>query len=256
MSSRSTAAACRRPRMSTAGASSVRHDGTPALASDPRDRIHYITNEGTRVSRIYAPCATSRPGAARRGGAASASPPSRATRGLGPLDLRTAPIVSRHCRRRSWAAAEEITRRRAAKFNNATGYRPAFLGTGFRVPLPSMTSEVEREVAPLKDSTQDRTQVRPLQLEDQPRTAHRLLRRRQHRRRATLGRGGRRPAPARPQWSFDPRMHEEFQPDDVIFSSAMQRGHLYKREDAMWGSDGDAKRRPTSTRSPSPTPRP
>ena len=38
-------------------------------------------------------------------------------------------------------------------------------------------------------------------------------------------------------------MREEFQPDDLIFSSAMQRGHLHKREDAMWGSDGTAKRR-------------
>jgi endonuclease G len=38
-------------------------------------------------------------------------------------------------------------------------------------------------------------------------------------------------------------MEERFQPDDAIFSSAMQRGHLFKREDAVWGADEQTMRR-------------
>jgi endonuclease G len=38
----------------------------------------------------------------------------------------------------------------------------------------------------------------------------------------------------------DPRMDEIVQPDDDIFGNAMQRGHLFKREDAMWGRDKEA----------------
>jgi endonuclease G len=43
----------------------VRHDGAPALQSDPPDLIRYVTNEGTRVSRITLRCAPSRSRVAR-----------------------------------------------------------------------------------------------------------------------------------------------------------------------------------------------
>jgi endonuclease G len=49
--------------------------------------------------------------------------------------------------------------------------------------------------------------------------------------------------PKRPKWSWDPRMDDSLQPDDAIFSNAMQRGHLFKREDAVWGADEDAMQR-------------
>ncbi len=130
----------------------VRHDGTPALASDPRDLVRYITNEGTRVSRIYA---SLRDKQAREPHAAAAlerlSAVSRDPR-MGPLDLRTAPIVLPATPSAEEGAVEEIIHRSVAKFKTAKGYRPAFLGAGFNVPLPSLTSEVERELAPLKDS--------------------------------------------------------------------------------------------------------
>ena len=38
-------------------------------------------------------------------------------------------------------------------------------------------------------------------------------------------------------------MDKSFQPDDAIFSNSMQRGHLFKREDAVWGVDKEAMQR-------------
>jgi endonuclease G len=43
--------------------------------------------------------------------------------------------------------------------------------------------------------------------------------------------------PKRPKWSYDPRIAEEHQPDDTIFSSEVQRGHLAAREFVYWGAD-------------------
>jgi len=45
--------------------------------------------------------------------------------------------------------------------------------------------------------------------------------------------------PVRPPWSLDPRIDEAHQPDDTIFSSMLQRGHMAAREYIYWG--GDAK---------------
>jgi endonuclease G len=103
-----------------------------------------------------------------------------------------------------------------------------------------MTSEVTRELARLKNSTKTELKY-----------DHYSLRINRERRTPVFvavnidgaklwnaqGFGSR---PARPKWSVDPRMEELQQPDDDIFGNAMQRGHLFKREDAMWGHDRDA----------------
>jgi endonuclease G len=220
----------------------VRFDGTPARASDPVDLIRYVTNEGTRVSRIYASLRAKR---AQDPHAAAAlerlSVVARDPR-LGPLDLRTAPIVLPATPAAEEGAVEEIIRRSVAKFKDAKGYQTAFLGAGFSVPLPSLTSEVDRELAPLRDS--EKTELKydhySLRINRERRTAFFVAANVNGAQLWKTAQDGQRPD--RPQWSFDPRMREEFQPDDVIFSSAMQRGHLYKREDAMWGADRDAKR--------------
>lgn len=220
----------------------LRYDGTPAQATDPRDMIRYVTNEGTRISRIYASLRAKQ--AVDPHAAAAIERLSAVARDprTGPLDLRTAPIVL-PATPAEQSAAEEIIRRSVTKFKNAEGYRPAFLGAGFNVSLPAMTSEVERELAPLKDPT--KTELKydhySLKINRERRTAFFVAANVDGAQLWDTAEDG--PRPARPQWSFDPRMREEFQPDDVIFSSAMQRGHLYKREDAMWGADAPAKRR-------------
>jgi endonuclease G, mitochondrial len=216
-----------------------RHD-QPAHEGESRDQIRYITNEGTRISRIYRSLRAKAP---RNANAADAleriSLVSRDPR-TGPVDLRTAPLLLPALPSEDLGGPEEIIHRTVAKFQNATGYKPTFLGTRFRIPLPGMTSEVDRELATLKNST--KTELKydhySLRLNKERRTPFfaavnidgALLWNAQ-------GFGSR---PPRPKWSTDPRMEELLQPDDDIFGDAMQRGHLFKREDAMWGRDKPA----------------
>ncbi len=219
----------------------IRHDGTAARPNDPPDFVRYITNEGTRVSRIYASLrqkmATDRIAAACLERIAAVARDPRA----GPLDLRTAPIVLPAMPTTPGGAVEEITRRKIAKFRDAKGYRPAFLGRSFNVPLPSLTSEIKRELAALRDSEQTELKYDhySLMINRERRTAFFVAANVDGSQLWDSAVDGSKPA--RPAWSYDPRMLEDHQPDDVIFSTAMQRGHLYKREDAMWGGDRAAR---------------
>ena len=218
----------------------IRRDGTPATAGDSRSSIRYITNEGTRISRIYSSlekaAANSRDAAvALEKLTAVAQNPLN-----GPISIRTSPIVLPGVPLAEEGGPEEIIRRTKAKFEGAKGYKPAFLGTKFRVPLPGMTSEVKQELAALKNSavTELKYANYSLKVNKERRTpvfaAGNIDGRKSWR---AQGNGA---LPPRPKWSFDPRMDEALQPDDEIFSNAMQRGHLFKREDAVWGIDADA----------------
>lgn len=215
----------------------MRHDGNPATRADSRNSIKYLANEGTRISRIYHSLEQKKTAdqnaavALERLTAVAADPRS------GPLSLRTAPIMLPGLPSAEEGGIEEIVHRNKSKFDGAKGYRPTFLGSAFRVSLPGMTSEVERELATLTDSTKTELKYSnySLKMNGERRTAvfvagnidgakHWKF----------VGNGA---LPKRPQWSFDPRMDDSFQPDDNIFSNAMQRGHLFKREDSVWGTD-------------------
>lgn len=103
-----------------------------------------------------------------------------------------------------------------------------------------MTSEVERELAQLKDSTESELKYDnySVTMNRERRTAFFVaanINGSQLWRNQNLG-----GLPKRPKWSWDPRMDESFQPNDNIFSNSMQRGHLFKREDAVWGADEEA----------------
>lgn len=220
----------------------IRRDGSPAVAENSRDMIRYLTNEGTRVSRIYF---SLRKKASRDTVAAIALQQISAVAGdprTGPIDLRTTPIMLPALTMLQDEGEKEILRRKNQKFEGAKGYRPAFLGSKHKISLPKMTSEVHRELAPLKGSTKTELKYEnySVMMSRERRTAFfaagnidgsRLWK--------TQGHGK---LPDRPAWSFDPRMDEKFQPDDTIFGNAMQRGHLFKREDAVWGSDKDGMR--------------
>lgn len=218
----------------------IRRDGTPATTGDSRNSIRYITNEGTRVSRIYASLEKAAPKsrdaalALQKLSAVAQNPLS------GPLSIRTSPIILPGVPLADEGGPEEIIHRKKEKFDGAKGYRPTFLGTKFRVSLPGMTSEVKQELAKLKDSTKTELKY-----------ANYSLMVNRERRTPVFAAGnidgsklwkvqGNGALPKRPPWSVDPRMDEELQPDDAIFSNAMQRGHLFKREDAVWGIDADA----------------
>jgi len=218
----------------------LRRDGTPAKVGDSRNSIRYITNEGTRVSRIYSSLAK----AASKSGDAALALEKLSAVALnplnGPLSIRTSPIILPGIPIAEEGGPEEIMHRTKAKFEGAKGYKPTFLGTKFRVSLPGMTSEVKQELAKLKDSTKTELKY-----------ANYSLMVNRERRTPVFAAGnidgskswksqGNGALPPRPKWSVDPRMDEDLQPDDEIFSNAMQRGHLFKREDAVWGVDADA----------------
>lgn len=221
----------------------VRRDGTPASPSDSPDALRYLCNEGTRVSRIYrsleekAPTSPDAAAALDRIGKVATSPR------LGPINLQTAPILLPGLLGTEGGAVEEITRRSSNRFEGATGYSPTFLGEDHPIHLPQMTSEVEREVARLKGSDESELKYEHFSvvMNKERRTAFfaagnidgSQLWGAQHL-------GG---LPKRPSWSWDPRLDEQSQPDDTIFGNAMQRGHLFKREDAVWGSDRQAMKR-------------
>jgi endonuclease G len=218
----------------------IRRDGTPATVGDSRSSIRYLTNEGTRVSRIYS--SLEKAAAKNRDPALVLEKLSAVAQNPmnGPISIRTSPIILPGVPTAEEGGVEEIMRRTKAKFDGAKGYKPAFLGTKFSVPLPGMTSEVKQELATLKSSTLTELKY-----------ANYSLKVNKERRTPVFAAGningkklwraqGNGALPPRPKWSFDPRMEDEFQPDDEIFSNAMQRGHLFKREDAVWGADGDA----------------
>jgi endonuclease G len=220
----------------------LRWDKTPASKHDSSDMLRYITNEGTRVSRIYNSLQekmekdgnSHAEEALKRIGAVATDPR------MGPVSQRTTPILLPSLPGTEGGGVEEITRRNGDKFAGANGYVPTFLGDDFPVPLPQMSSEVRRELAALKDSNE--TEIKyanySLMMNRVRRTAFFAAANIDGSKLWNAQEMGKRPK--RPAWSWDPRLDESFQPDDNIFSSAMQRGHLFKREDAMWGDDEEA----------------
>ncbi len=125
----------------------------------------------------------------------------------------------------------EIVHRKAEEFPENTGYNPRFL-RGHPIPLPTPSTELRPELAPRLD--------RP--------GGHLLPFRHfttaMHARRrlpvfAAINIDGRHKPegamPKRPGWSLDPRIDEAHQPDDSIFSSMLQRGHMAARDHVYWG---------------------
>lgn len=217
----------------------MRLDGTPAQEGDSPDIIRYEKNEGTRISRIYHSLREKKSARDRAAttalewiSAVSSDPRS------GPINLPTTPILLPTLTSPQEGGSEEkLVRRKNHEFKDANGYSPGFLGPGFEIPLPRVTSEVLHELAPLKNS--DETELK---------YEHYSLKMNRERRTAFYVAGnvdgpqlwsnhGLGALPDRPGWSFDPRLDESFQPDDAIFSQSLPRGHLFKREDAVWGSD-------------------
>ena len=50
------------------------------------------------------------------------------------------------------------------------------------------------------------------------------------------------PRRSRPGWSIDPRIDEQHQPDDTIFSELLERGHMAARDHVIWGATEDVRR--------------
>jgi endonuclease G len=228
----------------------VRLDGSVATPQDSEDAIQYVSNEGVRVSRMIARL---------RELAADSAYPMResASRAIAALDLLhdvgdgpvATPVavpsilrgeVRASTPRRGDLALDglEITRRPLELFADAEGYDPTFLH-GVTLSLPTPSAALRRALAPRIDAA--REYLLPFQHFTTAMHAKRRLPifaavNIDGKRRPTGGMG------PRPPWSFDPRIAEEHQPDDSIFSNVLQRGHLAAREYVVWGA-GVAERR-------------
>lgn len=226
----------------------LRRDGSPARDGDSKSSIAYETNEGTRVSRLYA--SLKEKVAAHGSDAASAALALQRMKAvamdtrLGPVDRQTAPLLVPTPPEDVGGIEERLVRRPLEFFADGKGYEADFLGASFTVGLPEAGSEVKREMAPLLDGSGHHLHY-----------LHYTIAMHARRRTAIFAACnidgsqlwkvvnpgtslGKRPG----SWIIDPRLDEAHQPDDSIFSSALQRGHLYKREDSAWGGDDDQRK--------------
>jgi len=226
----------------------LRRDRTPAREGDAKSSIAYVTNEGTRVSRLFASLRDkSMPGAPDGPSASAAVQRMKAVATdprMGPVDRQTAPLVTPISDPRDEEGIEEKLVRREPQFLAGDGYLSTFLGGGrLEIPLPDMTSEVERDAARLLDESGYHLHYLhySLLMNAKRRTAFYAACNLDASQLWKVVNGtsiGKRPS----SWGIDERMDANFQADDAIFSNALQRGHLFKREDASWGAD-DAERK-------------
>lgn len=215
----------------------MRKDGTPARETDPDFLIDYIANEGIRVSRII-----KRVEEAVRAGDAMATKAFRRWEEVKaePLDgpvpfleaINKTPAVAAPALGSTPAADLEIGIRGEAAFAGATGFDPDFLGAEASTPLPQPDAALFRELAPLKDAS-----GKVLHYDHFSVMMHAA------RRVAAFAAwnidGTQLFDPGnRPRWSLDGRMDPRFQPDDVIFSVQLNRGHIVRRKDVAWGPQG------------------
>lgn len=224
----------------------MRKDKTPAREGDSLASIAYVTNEGTRVSRIYASLRdrAKAGGADARHAEAALSRMSAVAKDLrlGPLHQPTAFLgIPGVLPSEQSGVEEKLVRRPIDFFTGAgiNGYSDTFLGPTYVVPLPELSFEVKKEVANLKGSQEYELKYMNYSVIMHAKRRTAIF--------AAANVDGsllwknvmKEKMPDRPAWTFDRRMEDEYQPDDQIFSTAMQRGHLFKREDAAQGATRD-----------------
>ena len=212
----------------------VRKDGTLARPGDPASVIDYVANEGVRVSSILkqlGKMAAESPAAAR---VASVIDNFTGEAADGPFWVPTAAISKAPAVVAAWDSDLEIVRRKTAIFTNATGYNTHWI-SGHPIDLPEPSEALRAELAPRIDDVDGH--VLPF--------AHFSTAVHAGRRMpvfAAVNIDGKAKAllgamPRRPSWSYDPRISDEHQMDDSLFSSMLQRGHMAARDFVYWGED-------------------
>lgn len=245
------------PKTKTVGGRRVilRKNKRPAAADDPPDVVAYESNEGVRVSRILRRLQDVAAGGDARAQAAAeahrrvsevaeamaAGPVATATATFSVLQPVPAAVgggadfIGSDFVGTGFAGTFEIVRRAPSTFPEALGYNPRFLA-GHALPMPEPTASLRRELAPRRDDASK------FLLPFRHFTTAMHARRRLPIFAAINIAGGKKPErlpPRRPSWSYDPRIDAEHQPDDSIFSSTLQRGHMCARDYAVWGDDDD-----------------
>lgn len=217
----------------------VRINGKLAADDDPDEVIAFEANEGVRISRILerlGDLATNGP-ASTRGTARRIHDSITAAAGAiedGPFSLPARPYTTIPSMAGDRTPSGlEVVRRRRSSFPEELGYDPDFLH-GITLPLPRPQEELRLELAMRTDDPEKFW----LPFRHFSSMVH-ARRRMAAMVAVNISMADKPPGgmPSRPSWSYDPRIAEEHQPDDTIFSDEVQRGHLAAREYVYWGAD-------------------
>lgn len=211
-----------------------RKTGGLAKPGDPASLIKYVANEGVRISCILKKVETM----------SGADPLVAAARQVilsvagdeadGPFSVPVAPMVRLQNSATTDQDFLEITRRKGVAFDGAKGYDERWL-TGFEVSLPEPSDALLAELAPRTDGIDGH--ILPFRHFS---TAVHARRRMPVYAAVNIdgkSKAGMGSMPPRPQWSYDPRISDEHQMDDSLFSSMLQRGHMAARDFVYWGAD-------------------
>lgn len=220
----------------------IRKNGKPAADDDPDEVVAYVSNEGVRVSRILArlKALAEMPDIPERQAARDALKAIEKAAGKpsdGPLSVRTtrysALTDDRRKQRFSPIPFLEVVWRKKDIFPENMGYKPNFLENA-PLPLPKPKPALLAELAPRIDMPAK------FFLPFRHFTTAMHAQRRLPIFAAINISGSKKPPGSmgqRPQWSYDPRIDPQHQPDDSIFSQMLQRGHLAARDYIFWGDD-------------------
>lgn len=212
----------------------IRRDGTLAQPGDPASMFDYVANEGVRVSSILKRLQTLSCHDVAAARVMQVLDDHTGEEADGPFWVPVAPPTVAPKVVDDQDGVLEIIHRKSAVFAGAPGYDKRWL-SGHVVELPTPTAALEAELAPRIDAAAGH--VLPF---NHFSTAVHAGRRMpiyaavniDGNAKALLG-----AMPKRPPWSYDPRISDEHQMDDSLFSSMLQRGHMASRDFVYWGAD-------------------
>jgi endonuclease G, mitochondrial len=212
----------------------MRTDKSPARAGDPVSLIEYVANEGVRVSSILKKIESMAASDSKFHDALKLILSASGDEADGPFVASVAPVTRTRDVQAGVDDFLEITRRKTAIFLDAIGYNTHWL-PGFEIGLPTPSETLAAELAPRTDGV------------DGHALPFRHFSTAVHARRrmpvfAAVNIDGQSKSkmgsmPTRPTWSYDPRISDEHQMDDSLFSSMLQRGHMAARDFVYWGAD-------------------
>lgn len=202
----------------------LHHSSVP----DPNHDGQFIANEGIRVSSILADIETQkslltneqRELLSKVGGEGA------------PVDSSPSSVQNSNDDD-EFVVAESFTLER---FEQMSGYNPKFLGDSFTVPHPDLRDDLKQDVAPLIHGggyILNYTHFSIVMSKSRRLAFYTVVNIDGKQLKSNVGRSD--------KWRFDPRIDQQFQIGNELYkSNPLDRGHLVRRRDPIWGTDAVA----------------
>jgi endonuclease G len=192
----------------------LHHAGVP----DPEDSEKYIANEGVRVSSIISCLVSRKPGMS----------PEKARF----IDELLA--VSGQAPPGSGSGAMTVKEQDAGMYDGSTGYDPAFLGEKHVIPLPVPCPALARDITPVPDGSGELKYTHfSIVMNKSRRLAYFTAVNIDGSQLKKLVRDS-------DMWYYDPRIDRNLQCGPELYkSNDLDRGHLVRRLDPVWGEDAE-----------------